>query len=77
MDNNHIPADYPNAADDASGLRVDIGHQDGKVIIQFSKPVTQMIMPPHMIRSMAIALLQNAEVALMQPGPTPLPPSRQ
>lgn len=73
--NNNIPPGYPTPEDDATSLRVDIGHQDGVVILQFSKPVMQMQLTPSHTRSMAIALLQNSEMALVSPKPSPQPPS--
>jgi len=72
---NNIPDGYPTPEDDATGLRVDIGTKDGSVVIQFSKPVMIMNLTPPQVRSMAIALLQNAEMALAQPTQQ-LPPSR-
>jgi hypothetical protein len=71
---NNIPDGYPTAEDDPTGLRLDIGTKDGVVIINFSKPVVVMHLNPLQVRSMAIALLQNAEMALGQT--LPLPPSR-
>jgi len=71
---NNVPDGYPTAEDDPTGLRLDIGTKDGVVIIQYSKPVVVMHLTPQQVRSMAIALLQNAEVALVQT--LPLPPSR-
>jgi hypothetical protein len=70
---NNVPEGYPTAEDDPTGLRLDIGTKDGVVIINFSKPVVVMHLNPQQVRSMAIALLQNAEMALAQP----MPPSRQ
>jgi hypothetical protein len=72
---NNVPDGYPTPEDDQSGLRVDIGTKDGVVLIQFSKPVVQMALAPPQVRSMAIALLQNAEMALSQTA-VQLPPSR-
>jgi len=69
---NNVPEGYPTAEDDPTGLRLDIGTKDGVVIINFSKPVVVMHLTPLQVRSMAIALLQNAEMALGQP----VPPSR-
>jgi hypothetical protein len=70
---NNVPDGYPTQEDDQSGLRVDIGTKDGIVIINFSKPVLRLTLLPEHTRSMAIALLQNAEMALTQPQ---VPPSR-
>ena len=66
---NNLPEGYPTAEDDPTGLRLDIGTKDGVVIINFSKPVVVMHLNPQQVRSMAIALLQNAEMALAQPVP--------
>jgi len=66
---NNLPDGYPTAEDDPTGLRLDIGAKDGVVIINFSKPVVVMHLTPLQVRSMAIALLQNAEMALAQPVP--------
>jgi hypothetical protein len=68
---NNRPDGYPTPEDDPSGLRVDIGTKDGIVIMQFSKPVIVMNLAPPQVRSMAIALLQNAEMALAQPKSPP------
>ena len=70
---NNVPDGYPTPEDDQSGLRVDIGTKDGIVIIQFNKPVLAINLDPPHARSIAIALLHNAEAALTQPQ---LPPSR-
>lgn len=71
--NSNIPDGYPTPEDDATGLRLDVGFEKGEVILNFSKPVLQMRLQPHQTRSMAIALLQNAEMAL---AGIQLPPSR-
>jgi hypothetical protein len=71
---NNLPEGYPTAEDDPTGLRVDIGTKDGVVIIQYSKPVAVMHLTPLQVRSMAIALLQNAEMALAQPVPPSMMP---
>ena len=77
---NNLPDGYPTAEDDPTGLRVDIGTKDGVVIIKFSKIVSGMNLAPHEVRSMAIALLQNAEMAaaeqIKKQAVGPLPPSR-
>jgi len=70
---NNRPDGYPTPEDDQSGLRVDIGTKDGVVIIQFSKPVIVLNLAPPQVRSMAIALLQNAEMALNQSVSQPPP----
>jgi len=70
---NNIPINYPTPEDDASGLRIDVGFKDGIVIMNFSKPVMRLTLLPEHTRSFAIALLQNAEMALAQ---SKLPPSR-
>jgi len=74
---NNIPINYPTPEDDATGLRVDVGFKEGSVMVQFSKPVLQMALRPEHTRSLAIALLQNAEMALANQNSGPqLPPSR-
>ena len=71
---NNRPDGYPTPEDDPSGLRVDIGTKDGIVIMQFSKPIIALNLSPPQVRSMAIALLQNAEMALSQSALQPPPP---
>ena len=72
---NNVPDGYPMPEDDATGLRVDVGFERGEVKIRFSKPTMSMSLPPSHVRSLAIALLQNAEMALAARTES-LPPSR-
>ncbi len=73
----NVPDGYPTPEDDQTGLRMDVGYEQNVVHVRFSKPVMQMSLQPHQVRSLAIALLQNAEMAAAAFNQSPaMPPSR-
>lgn len=45
---------------DEGGLRIAIGSQDGKVIIDFGKPVAWFGMGPQQARELGVTLMKNA-----------------